>query len=755
MPVSYTIIVSFIYLAVGVFLFLLGLTILRTGGSSPTTRSTALMLFFCGIGPILSATNTILVSSLREGSVVYSSMVENFEYLWEFYFPSLLLFSLTFPRENRFIRRFGFLGFLLFVPHIVHLFTIILVDNSSDFFSSIYKSLSDRTDLAGERGKLAFAGIGNIASVFIMLLIRAHRQLFSLVNIVYAGLAITFLARNAGKILSPRIYRQLKTVLIGLLVSVVTYAFIKLVPVLTARNLPQDVNLGLINFSLISGGGTIAYAVVRQQFLGIRFVIRKSILYGGVSLVFALLYLTVVKPISVFFGNYSVAGQEAFETGFIILSIMAFQPVLMRVEEFLERFLLRGADDTRALFKILGARLRSATRLEELESTLRRGMDTILGITSMNLIFCEASHLGDSHVKLLSEIGDPVLTQELVKLKKRALDKQEKYAESHGGSGEPVGDQSDITALVNQYELLVPLISEQRCVGIIALAKKSYGGRYTTGELSLLSLLSSEISLAIENIRLLRESVERQVMEEELKLARSIQLKLLPGKPPVLAHFDLHAVTLPSRQVGGDFYDFALLDERTLVIVVADVSGKGVPASLLVATLHAALKSNQDVQRSPREMMNRINRLLFQSTSPEQFATLFYGVVDLETGRVRFANAGHDFPIIINGTESIRLRESGIVLGCLEGYQYVEHVCDIPDRGGLVLYTDGLTEASVADVFFGEERLEKLLQQHSSQSAERVCDVVMREVTGFAAGGENQDDLTLLVLKRKPPVQSL
>ncbi|MBI4720113.1 MAG: PP2C family protein-serine/threonine phosphatase, partial [Chitinivibrionia bacterium] len=268
-------------------------------------------------------------------------------------------------------------------------------------------------------------------------------------------------------------------------------------------------------------------------------------------------------------------------------------------------------------------------------------------------------------------------------------------------------------------------------------------------ELALLSLLSREIGIAVENIRLLRESVEKQVLEEELKLARNIHMRLLPDGFPTIAHYDLHAVTLPSRLVGGDFYDCTLLDDATLVIVVADVSGKGIPASLLVATLHAALKSNEDVQRCPGEMMDRINRLLYQSTSPEQFATLFYGVVDLETGRMRFANAGHDFPIAINGNGTSRLRESGMILGCLETFRYTEHVWDIPESGGLVLYTDGVTEASASDVFFGEERLEQLLARHSCATAEQVCRLVLDEVTGFARDSDTQDDLTLLVLKRK------
>jgi hypothetical protein len=595
MPFSYTLIFSYVYLAFGIFIFLLGLTILRTGGSSPTTRSTALILFFCGVGPILSATNIILLNSLKAGSVVYTSMVENFEYLWEFYFPSLFLFSLTFPKENKVIKKYGFLAILIFVPHIVHLFTMIVADSSSHFATHLLQSISSRTDLSVEKGKLAFAGISNLLNVFISLLVRAHRQLFSLVDIGFAVLAIGFLARNSRGILSPRINKQLRTVLLGITVSVATYGFTRIALIFMSGSLPDEVNLGLINFSLLAGGGSVGYAVVRQQFLGIRFIMRKIVLYGGVAVVFAVLYLVVVKPVSVFFGNYSVAGQEAFETGFIILSIIAFQPVLARVEELLERYLLRGKDDTRILFKALGSDLMNAVTIEELEDRLRRGLEKILDVTHTRLVFLGTSERESSAAKLLGEIRDPVTAQELIRLKEKAGSKTPKRFDSPlvEQSDPPHGGEEDFEALVAYIgpdEVLIPVLKENKCAGVIAVGNKSYGRRFTTEELSLLSVLSSELSITMENIRLLQENVEKQVIEEELKLARSIQSKLLPSGSLAIADYDLHAVTRPSRYVGGDLYDFALLDEGTLSFAVADVSGKGVPASLLVATLHAALK---------------------------------------------------------------------------------------------------------------------------------------------------------------------
>ncbi len=751
MAASYHLILASIDLAFGIFIFLLSLTILRIGGSGKITRSTALMLFFCGLGPILTATNIILLGSLREGSIVYTSMVDNFEYLWEFYFPSLFLFSLTFPKENRFIRNHSFLAILIFLPHIAHLITIMLADASSHFVTDIYKNLTSYTELPGEKGRLAFAGFGNLLSIAASLLVRLHRQLFSLVNIVFAVMAFVFLAGNRRSLLNPRTARQMKTILYGLSISIVMYAATKIAPAIIGRGLPEDIKVALINLSLVAGGGTVGYAVVRQSFLGIRFVMRKSVLYGGVSMFFALLYLVVVKPVSTFFGNYSVTGKEAFETGFVIVTIIAFQPALIRVEELLEHFLLRGKEDLRDMFKSLGKDLMNTANLDELEGVLKSGLVSIMDVAKVRTSFLSEEDSSEAVPRLLAEIGEPVTTKELLRIKEKAVRKRDPAisaafsADGGAGSGQGLG----LKKLTEDFAVIVPIIKEGSCTGFLGLGVKDYDMRFTNEELSLLSVLANEISVAVENIRLLRESVEKEVLEEELKHARSIQSQLLPAAAPVIKGYDLHAVTYPSRYVGGDYYDFVLLDENTLVISVADVSGKGIPASLLVATIHAAVRSNEDVQARPKEMMHRINRLLYKSTSPEQFATLFYAVVDLSTGSIKYSNAGHDFPLISNGSGSVSLDKSGIVLGCLDAYDYEEHESVIPENGSLVLYTDGVTETVFSGEFFGKSRLEQVISSHSFQSAAGLCEHVFTEVKRFAGQNEAQDDLTLLVLRRQ------
>ncbi len=752
---SYALIISVLYLAAGIFIFLLGLTILRIGRSSTPTRATALILFFAGLGPILSATSLILQSTLREGSMIFRTMVENFEYLWEFYFPAVLLFSLSFPKEKWLIRRLPLMGFLLFGPYIVHLAMMIFGDSILNAISSLYKGDPLKGDLSIGSGDFSLSGVNKVLSALILGLVQAHRDLFSLVNIVYSAVAITILASSMKHVLNPRISRQLKTVLIGLLVSVVGYSLTKVISMSFKEAVPQNVNLALLNLSLLAGGGTVAYAVVRQQFLGIRHVLRRSILYSGVAIVFAALYLLVVKPVSDFFGKYSMASKEAFETGVIILAIIAFQPALIRIEEILERILLKGEEDTGRKFKNLGGEISNVTNIEELENILQQGFREILDASSARLML-NGHHEGDEgFVQVLEEIGEPVLRGELMRVEEKkkgeAVGKKDRRAgrASEGRTIDALLETSELLAPAADYEVFVPIFKERRCVGYIGLGEKIYGVSYTHDELAHLSVLSNQIGVAIDNIRLVAENVGRKVLEGELKIARRVQRQLLPNEVPAIPGYDLFGTAVPSRQMAGDYYDFLFMEDGMLALVMADVSGKGIPASILTASLHAAIRSNEDAQRSPQKMLSRINSFLFRSTSPEEFATLFYGVVNLETSVLRYANAGHEYPYLLSGEGAVGLCESGMILGCMEHFPYFENTCAIPKGASLVLFTDGLTDSeSEKGEHFGSVRLEKVLEKNADKGAKDLCDALLEEVRSFSKKGESLDDMTLIVLKR-------
>ncbi len=743
----YTVVISVVYLVFGVVSFLLGLTLLRVGRSSAPMRAAALMLFFAGLGPLLSASGLILQRSLREGAVLYTSMVENFEYLWEFYFPSLFVFALSFPAENRVLNRFPVIGFAVFLPYIFHLAAMMFGDRMLDQLSRIPDTIATEGDFGVGPRELTLTGFDALLGAVVRMLERVHRNLFAIVDIVYSLAAVYILNRSRQGLTNPRLGRQLGVVTVGVLASVVLFMLAKLMLLTRVSVIPDAAGLAMLNLSLMASGGTIAYAVIRHQFLGVRNVLERSVLYGVEAAIFAGIYLLVMRPIAIFFGQYSAGGREIFEAGFVMLVVIAFQPALERAESVLEKTLARGRGGLAQRFKRLGDDVAAATTNGELDLCVTRGLRDVLEASDARLVMVNGE--GDPVATALLEISEPVRRRDLLQAGETRLRMWRRRGRSRAQDAPEASRPTVALELLPPgVDVFVPVIQDESCVAYVSLGEKVYGLTYAAEELGYLAVLSTQIGAALQNIRLLAESVERKVLEEELKIARKIQMQMLPGSPPELPGFDLHGVTVPSRQVGGDYYDFVLVDGRWLVIVVADVSGKGIPASILTATLHATVRTNTDAQRNPRDMMARLNRLLYRNTSAAEFATVFYAVLDTQNGTVRFSNAGHEFPFVMAKGGARPLEESGVVLGCLEEFDYVENDCNIPPGGSLVVYTDGVTDSeSRSGDYYGTERLRSVLESNGNLTARDVCRRVIEDVRSFG-DGENQDDLTLVVLKR-------
>jgi sigma-B regulation protein RsbU (phosphoserine phosphatase) len=416
---------------------------------------------------------------------------------------------------------------------------------------------------------------------------------------------------------------------------------------------------------------------------------------------------------------------------------------------------MKGKDDTGTKFRNLGSEISSVTNVEELEVVLKQGFREILDASAVRLMLNGNLPEGEEEfVGVLQEIGEPVKRPELLRIEERKKSASEKKRVLLGEHAERIDAGalamlSDPGTPLSSIEVFVPIFKERRCVGYIGLGEKIYGVHYSNAELAHLSVLSNQIGVAVDNIRLLAENVGRKVLEEEIKIARKVQVQLLPGEAPPIEGYDLYGVAVPSRQMAGDYYDYIFPGDGVIALTIADVSGKGIPASILTASLHAAIRSNEDAQKNPVAMLDRVNALLYRSTSPEEFATLFYGVVDVKSGVLRYANAGHEFPFLVGGEGAVTLSESGIILGCMEDYPYVEKSCKIPKGAALVLYTDGITdsESSNGDSF-GSERMKAVLETNADRPAKALCAAVLEEIKQFAREGAILDDMSLIVLKR-------
>jgi serine phosphatase RsbU (regulator of sigma subunit) len=685
----------------------------------------------------------ILQHSLREGTVLFTSMLDNFEYLWEFYFPSLLLFALTFPRENRVLVRFPALGLLIFLPYFLHLAAFMFGDAMLDELTRLPRVLAGAAN--NSRGSdIAISGFDAVVGAMVRLLESVHRALFAVVNVVYSVIALDLLWRSQQGLPNRRLIRQMRTVGIGVAASLACYTLAKTSLMMGSRMLPVSRSQAVLSLSLVASGGTIAYAVIRQQFLGVRHLLQRAVLYLLLAVVLGAIYILAVRPVTLFFAQYSAVGQSAFEAGFVVLVVLAFQPVIERAESLLENALVRASGSTARRFKRLGDAVAAAGTFESLDEAVVKGLRDALDATDVRLTMLSA---GDPLAVALAEAGEPVRRGELLRVpapvRRRRLRRNKRAAEAV-----PARVPLDAGQLPPRVELFVPVMQEGHCVAYVALGEKVYGLAYGAEEMGHLSVLSTQVGAALLNIRLLKESIERKVFEEELRIARQIQMKMLPGQPPAVPGFGLYGVAVPSRQVGGDYYDFIVVEDRWLVVVVADVSGKGIPASLLTATLQATVRTGADVQTTPSRMLARLNRLIFQNTSASEFATAFYGVIDIEKGTMRYANAGHEFPFVVAGGRAAQLEESGMVLGCIAEFDYTDYEMSMPEGSALVVFTDGVTDSeSRAGENYGAERLRRLLESDGNASARDLCRRVIEDVRTFG-DGENQDDLTLVVLTR-------
>jgi predicted ester cyclase len=260
------------------------------------------------------------------------------------------------------------------------------------------------------------------------------------------------------------------------------------------------------------------------------------------------------------------------------------------------------------------------------------------------------------------------------------------------------------------------------------------------------------IGLKLRGQRLEQERIERERVEQELRVARSIQQASLPREVPTLEGWQISPFYRPAREVGGDFYDFHLFSEGRLGLVVGDATGKGVPAALVMSTTCGMLQLAAQSYSSPGEMLQRVNEALFTSIPATMFVTCFYCVLDTESGRVVYANAGHDLPYLRRrGSDAEELRARGMPLGLMPGMSYEEKdiVLDVGETA--LFYSDGLVEAhDLKGDMFGFPRLRTLVAESSKERS--LGGFLMEELYSFVGDGwEQEDDITLLTVERSAP----
>ena len=322
---------------------------------------------------------------------------------------------------------------------------------------------------------------------------------------------------------------------------------------------------------------------------------------------------------------------------------------------------------------------------------------------------------------------------------------------SDAASDNRYSSQASIVIQRIHSAICAPLIVREEVVGVLYVDRRRSNSNYEAFDLMVIAGIANQAALAISNARLHRRLLRKHAQERELEIARTIQRRLLPEETPQLPGYDLCAMSEPARQVGGDYFDFIALPDGRLVLAIADVSGKGVPAAILLASVRAAVQVEaRALEREPLvEIVSRLNQMVCRDTSSAMFVTMVLAVLEPRTRRLEYCNMGHVYPTLLKADGTLSTLETGgVLLGVLPGAPYQVGELTLDPGSTLFFFTDGVSDVMNPDgEMYGIDRLTDYTRTLGEWPAETMMARIVEETAQYAAGAEAFDDFTMMILK--------
>ncbi len=728
---DYSLALATVHLAASGLIFILGLALLRENPRHRLNRIVALMLFLAGLGTTLGS-SSFLLPHINPKAVQEGDLLSGFSYLWEFFFPTLLFFTLSFPTTHPMLKRAPILGALIYVPHLVHLLLV-----------AAHTFLGESFGFPTEAGASA---LWTIPRLLITALYGFHRALFSLVNLSYIVASLFLVGQALRRTSQAQVRQQIRSIGWGMGICVALYVVSTPLMDLAAPAAPMALRQTLLLLALVVGCGSIAFAMVRYRFLEASLIVRRAILYATSTALVVGLYLTVVLKLDQVIRGVTGYDTPIFQGVFLVVALIVYQPFLAKMEEMLEGLLLKDPTDHRTALRAISEKIVTTFNAEELARAVVTSIGSCLLTDKVAFVRCAKE---SEDPVLLGSIGLGVSGEMFL----REIPQRDEVGEM---------EHLHPCRLPSGDYFVLPLMHEDELLGALFLGSKVSGRRYSGEDRSLLASMANQVSLALKNAELHDAAMRQAETERDLETARRIQRSFLPTRFPELDGVDIFGRNVPSREVGGDYYDVLQQGEEAILLAVADVSGKGVPGALLASMLQASLRTQVASERSVGRIMSTLNRLVCDSTTSDQFATFFLAHFNPREMTMTYANAGHNFPILLGKTgEAEFLDHSDLLLGLVPGVQYREVRVDLQYGDRLVLFTDGISEAKIradssrGDVLLGEEGLVRLLRKLSDrQSAAELVMGLQDELDAIVRRDDEADDMTLLVMTLTAPVRA-
>jgi sigma-B regulation protein RsbU (phosphoserine phosphatase) len=742
---SAEIVKTILYFLSGGFLIFLAVTITRDSFSSRLNRVTGAMLGFAGLGPVFMALGTVINQSATAPINFEDSVLYSFYHLWEFFFPFLLVFSWIYPVDRFRDFRHQRLLYIVFIPQVIHLIVVL-------FFGDLTQMLAALEIGPGEEGlsALILRPLSLLLSWLLLLVsyVRTnHAAVFGIVNLLYVFTAIYFLESGRRYLSNPRLLSQTKVVLWGTRIGLGLFVIARLGSTILPYRFSDDVTNILLIAAMLTGAGILIFATIRYQFLDVRLIFRQSFVYTITSALLVAVYILLVVRSKQFLLPIFGEQAEFVSYAFIIILLLLFQPINNWIDNAIRSMFLRTRTDHRNIIERFSRQVISQFDPAYLRQIIEETLKTFLLVDRVHFVLFNdtineyATIVNDEHPRQVVIERSDMMLRGINLLDKPTL----------ANALQDYREDSELARILDErrVRLIMPMKDAKHLLGFLALTDKITGYRYSSDDLNLLGVLSNQMVTALTNARLYVESLERIRLQEEVSMARQIQLDLLPSEPPRLTCSEISALSTPSRTVGGDFYDFIELDNSRIGIVIADASGKGMPAALMIAQIQAIIRSEVNNGNPIPTMLKHVNQQVAMTTSSEKYATLFYGELHTDTGEFHYSNAGHNYPILIRGDGSMELLQvGGLVIGALPHMEYQSAKTVLGSDDILFLFTDGLSEAmDEQEHEYTEERIREFICQHRDEDPCDLMAHILEDVHAFDPTDPPRDDTTIVTVK--------
>jgi phosphoserine phosphatase RsbU/P len=504
----------------------------------------------------------------------------------------------------------------------------------------------------------------------------------------------------------------------------------------------------------------MAYGIVVHRAIDVRVAIRQGLRYllaaGGVRAFQIAVSVLIIVGAATMSADRNANLSRRIGLISVGFALLAFTRIFTeRVRRWVDRRFFREAYDAEQILAGLANRVRTMVETGPLLEMVARRISESLHVPRVGLLLKRAggfelahSSVGPADATSVGIAEDSLAVRYLQNDQHLLvrLDDSESWIQRAGAA-----ERDSLEKL--QCELLLPLSVNQKLIGIMSLGPKQSEEPFTATDIRLLDSVATQTGLALENSRLTAEIAtevaQRERMNRELEIAREVQERLFPQTVPSIVGIELAGLCRPALGVGGDYYDYFALDDGDLGIAIGDVSGKGIPAALLMASLRASLRAHTMRGESDlAALMENVNALVYESSAVNKYATFFYAQYSPQSRLLRYVNAGHEPPLIFRDGSVIRLETGGTVVGLLRGVRYEQGTIELKPKDVLVAFTDGISEAmNPADEEWGVQCLVCCVRDSHETDCRDVIQRVMASADAFASGAKQHDDMTVIVAR--------